>query len=100
MIYGLHSASTIRLPYGPSSATGYVRACVDGRSVDVCATTDEVQYFADRACDSVDSSYSELIDGVSSLCSICSNKPYRHRIAVCMHYHKIILHLCYSYETL
>ena len=57
----LRSRSTVRLPYGPSSATGYVQACVNNRYVDVCATTNGVQYFADRACNSVDSSYSKLI---------------------------------------
>ena len=54
-----NNRSSVQLPYGPSHVTGRVTACVGNRYVDVCATTNETQYFADRACNSVGSSYSK-----------------------------------------
>ena len=58
----LDSRSSVQLPYGPSHVTGRVTACVDNRYVDVCATSNETQYFADRACNSVGSSYSKFMN--------------------------------------
>ena len=57
----LGSRAEVYLPYGPSSITGHVVACIDSEYVDVCATTDEIQYFADQACNSLGSSYSKLL---------------------------------------
>ena len=56
------SASHLKLPYNSlQTYTGRVEACHNGKYVDVCNDTEELEYFISRACGYYSADYSKFL---------------------------------------